>query len=249
MDISLANISLLLFFGVIAGFINSTAGGGSILTVPMLIFAGLPPTVANATNRIGVFVQGAIGIIGYRSKEVSAFPEGYYLGSAALFGAIIGTNIALDISDVLFNRILSITILLITLTTFIKKKGETHHIRKPTKSKKIIGAIIFFFIGVYGGLIQVGVGFLILSSLSSIFNFDLIQSNAIKLAVITIYTTCSLVIFGLQDKIMWEWGIILSIGTATGGWLGSRWAVAKGEKYIKWILVTMVIVIVLKVWM
>ena len=86
----LIRYGILLLAGLAAGIINTLAGGGSLLTLPVLIFMGLPPYVANGTNRIGIVIQALVGTAGYRSKGVSTFPFNIYLGIAALFGSLIG---------------------------------------------------------------------------------------------------------------------------------------------------------------
>ena len=98
---------LLIAVGFAVGFINTVAGGGSLLSLPVLIFLGLPPSVANGTNRVAIVIQTFIGVAGFRSKGVTTFPFNLYLGISALLGAIIGAQIAVDINGETFNKLLA----------------------------------------------------------------------------------------------------------------------------------------------
>jgi len=88
---------LILLAGLTGGFLNTVAGGGSLITLPVLIFMGLPSSVANATNRVAIILQTIFAVSGFKSKGVSTFPYSLYLGISALFGATIGARLAVDI--------------------------------------------------------------------------------------------------------------------------------------------------------
>ena len=113
MELAFNDIIILLLCGIIAGFINTVAGGGSLLTLPILIFMGLPSNIANGTNRIAIFMQNIFSISGYKSRGVSDFKYSSWLSISALIGAIIGAKIAVDIDEDLFNKILALVLSLI----------------------------------------------------------------------------------------------------------------------------------------
>ena len=104
---------LLIVVGFAVGFINTVAGGGTLLSLPVLIFLGLPPSVANGTNRVAIVIQTAFATAGFKSKGVTTFPFNAYLGASALLGAIIGASIAVDIDGAVFNKILAVILSLI----------------------------------------------------------------------------------------------------------------------------------------
>ena len=118
----LLQYGLLILVGMMAGVINTLAGGGSLLTLPVLIFMGLPPNVANATNRIGIAFQALIGTVGYRSKGVSNFPFNIYLGISALMGSLIGAQIAVDIKGETFNKVLAVIMIIVVAIIVFKPK-------------------------------------------------------------------------------------------------------------------------------
>lgn len=240
---------LLVIIGFITGVINILAGGGSLLTLPMLIFLGLPPSVANGTNRVAILIQNIFSTAGFRSKGVKTFPYSIYFGISAMLGAIIGAQIAVDIKGELFNKILAIIMVLVViyLVTNHKTKYEDY-IERITGKYLWLSIIAFFFIGIYGGFIQAGTGFLMLLALSGINQFSLVKSNAIKVIVALIYTSSALIIFIINDQVNWKYGLILAIGNASGGWLASRWSVKKGDGLIKVFLIIMVVLMSVKLW-
>ena len=238
----------LIFIGFITGTINTLAGGGSLLTLPILIFLGLPPTVANGTNRIAILIQNIFGNAGYKSKGVSAYPYSLYLGISALLGAIIGAQIAIDIKGALFNKILAVVMLLVVVFIVAKPKKLKNLPERLTGKYLWLGIIVFFFIGIYGGFIQAGTGFLILMALTSINRFSLIKSNAAKTLVVLIYSISALTIFAYYDKVNWQYGLSLALGGAIGAWLASRWSVKKGDNLIKIFLIIIVIIMAVKLW-
>ncbi|NNC70042.1 MAG: sulfite exporter TauE/SafE family protein [Flavobacteriaceae bacterium] len=248
MDLSF-DLLLLVLVGFIAGCINVVAGGGSLLTLPALIFFGLPPNVANGTNRIGIIIQNIFAVSGFKSKGVSSFPYSIYLALSATIGAIIGAQFAVDIKGELFNKILAIIMIVIVVYMFIKPKTTTQDLIERITGKYFwLGVLAFFFVGIYGGFIQAGVGFIMLLALSSINRFSLVKSNAIKVFVALIYSLSALAIFIYNDMINWKYGLILSLGNATGGWFMSRFSVKKGDGFVRIFLIVIVTIMAIKLW-
>lgn len=240
---------LLWFIGVVTGVINTLAGGGSLLTLPMLIFLGLPPSVANGTNRIAILIQSIVTNLGFRSKGINTYPFSVYFGISATIGAILGAQLAIEIDGKLFNRILAIIMIIVVAYLVLNRKTKMEDMVERVSGKHLwISIILFFFVGIYGGFIQAGVGFLMLLVLSGINQFSLVKSNALKIVVTGIYTVFAVIIFVLNDKMNWEYGLILAFGNAIGGWFSSRWSVNKGDGLVKIFLVVMVVIMAIKLW-
>lgn len=240
---------LLIAVGFAVGFINTVAGGGSLLSLPVLIFLGLPPSVANGTNRVAIVFQTALATAGFKSKQVSTFPFNLYLGITALFGAIIGAYIAVDIKGETFNKILAIVMILVVLIIIFKPKIRLEALQERTTGKYLwISVIAFFFFGIYGGFINAGLGFIMILFLHYVTQMTLVRANATKVAVVFIYTLSALVVFILNDKVDWKVGLILAIGNGIGAWLASRVSVKKGDGFIKTFLVVMVVIMAVKLW-
>ncbi|ADY30857.1 sulfite exporter TauE/SafE family protein [Cellulophaga lytica] len=240
---------LLIAVGFIVGFINTVAGGGSLLSLGVLIFFGIPPSVANGTNRVAIAIQSMLGVAGFKSKGVSTFPFNIYLGISAMLGSIVGANIAVEVSGETFNKILAIVMIVVLLIIIFKPKLKAEDIQERITGKHLwIGIIAFFFFGVYGGFINAGLGFIIILFLHYANHMTLVRANATKVAVVLIYTLAALAVFIYYDKIIWEIGLVLAIGNGSGAWVASRVSVAKGDGFIKKFLMLMIIVMAVKLW-
>ncbi|GAA3510644.1 sulfite exporter TauE/SafE family protein [Aquimarina addita] len=240
---------LLALVGFLAGIINTLAGGGSLLTLPMLIFMGLPPSVANGTNRIGIFIQSITSVAGFKSKGIKPSVFSIYLGISALIGSLIGAKIAIDIKGETFNKILAAMMLIMVLFMVFKPNITLENIKERFEGKYLwISISAFFFIGIYGGFIQAGVGMFILLALSSINKMSLVKSNAVKALVVFIYTIGALAVFAFNEQINYVYGLVLALGNASGGWIASRWSVKKGDGLVKFFLIIMVVLMAIKLW-
>ena len=243
------NLLWLILVGFIAGFINTVAGGGSLLTLPVLIFLGLPPSVANGTNRIGIVLQTFTGAVGYRSKGIKTFPFSIYCGVAALFGSLIGAQIAIDIKGDTFNKILAIIMIFVVLLIVFKNQLSFKDVEERITGKYLwLSCIGFFFLGIYGGFLNAGIGFVLLLFLQYFNGMSLVKANATKVIIACIYTTAALILFVLNDKVNWTYGIFLALGNILGAWISSRLAVKKGDNYIKVFLIVMVSIMAVKLW-
>jgi uncharacterized protein len=240
---------ILIPVGIIAGFVNTVAGGGSLLSLPVMIFMGLPPAMANGTNRVAIFLQNISGVAGFKSKGVSVFPYSLWVGISALLGAIIGAKISVDLDDKTFNHIIALVMVgVVLLTVFNPGSRAEKAVEDLSKKAQFIGIIAFFFVGIYGGFIQAGVGFIILGSLTYINKLSLVKANSIKVFVVLIYTIAALAVFIIEDQINWLYGLVLAIGNMTGAWVASRYSVEKGDKWIKRFLIVMVTILAIKLW-
>jgi len=237
---SLFQIGLILAAGIMAGFINTLGGGGSLITLPVLIFMGLPPAVANGTNRIALIVQNIVGVTNFRRKGFFYPKLSFILGVPAILGSILGARVAVSISGELFERILAIVmivVLVLILTRPEKKFIKEIDSENLSTLRLIIAMIAFFGVGLYGGFIQAGVGFIIIVALTLITGMSLVKVNSLKLFIVLIYIISSLIVFLINGKVNFILGFTLAIGNAIGAYLGSNFAVSKGDKWIRVFLV------------
>ena len=240
---------LLIVVGFAVGFINTIAGGGTLLSLPVLIFLGLPPNVANGTNRVAIIIQTAFATAGFKSKGVTTFPFNAYLGASALLGAIIGARIAVDIDGAVFNKILALIMIAVVLIVFFKPEINLKDVNERLTGKYLwLGMLAFFIFGIYGGFINAGIGFIIILFLHFFNHMSLVRANATKVAVVCIYTLSALVVFILNDKVNWVIGFVLAIGNALGAWIASRVSVNKGDGFIKIFLLMVVGIMSIKLW-
>ncbi len=206
-------------------------------------------SIANGTNRVAIVIQTALGVAGFKSKGVSTFPFNAYLGISALIGAIIGANLAVDIKGETFNKILAIIMIVVLVIIIFKPKMNMEGLHERMTGKHLwIGIIAFFFFGIYGGFINAGLGFIIILFLHYVNHMTLVRANVTKVAVVLIYTLSALAVFIYNDKVIWRVGLILTIGNGTGAWLASRVSVNKGDGFIKFFLMIMIVVMAIKLW-
>jgi uncharacterized membrane protein YfcA len=243
------DILILVGAGLFAGFVNTMAGGGSLLTLPLLIFLGLPPATANGTNRIAIMVSASSATLGFRSKNINTFPLSIYLGIAAFFGALIGSRIAVEIDGLLFNKILAIIMIVVVVLMVFKPSYKADLLQARTTGKTLMWSMVaFFFIGIYGGFINAGIGFIIMLFLNYVNKLDLVRVNATKVTLVLIYTTAALATFIFSGHINLKYGIALAVGNAAGAFFASRYAVKKGEGVIKTVMMVMVVAMSIKLW-
>ena len=240
---------LLIVVGFVTGFINTIAGGGSLITLPILIFLGLPPNVANGTNRIPIFFQCLVSIAGFKSKGLKTTNFAWYLGLISLVGAAIGAHIAIDIKGELFNRILAIVMVVVVVFMTFNNKANVNELLERTKGKYLwISILTFFVIGIYGGFLQAGAGIFILFALSTINRISLVKGNLIKAIVTLAFSISALLLFGIDNLINLRMGLLMAIGNVFGAWWSSRWSVKKGDRTVKIFVIAMIVVMAIKLW-
>jgi uncharacterized membrane protein YfcA len=224
--------AILFAAGVASGWINVLAGGGSILTVPVMVFMGLPGPVANGTNRIGIIAQNFFAVWGFFRKGFSDFRLSASLAACACVGAFFGANVGVRLEGVWFERALAlimIGILIIMMTGFGQKTVDA-----GGKAKNLIlGHVLFIGAGFWGGFIQIGVGLIQLPILNRVMGLDLVRANMHKVFVALMFSFVALSVFAAQVEIEWALGVALAAGYAVGGWLGATATVKGGEALIK----------------
>lgn len=239
----------LLLAGCIAGFLNVMAGGGSLLTVPIMVFMGIPGPVANGTNRIGILAQNITSVITFFRKGFSDFRLSLSLAAMALPGSIAGAFLGSRFEGVWFNRTLALImigvmiIMALDRDTKVKISSTSPDI---SKSRLIAGHILMLGVGFYGGFIQVGVGFIIMPVLNRVLGLDLVRTNMHKVFIVGVYTVVALIVFASQIQILWFLGACLAVGNSIGGWFGTHTSISKGEKAIKLVLNLVLVVFIIK---
>ena len=233
--------------GFVASVLNVIAGGGSFLTLPILIFLGLPATEANATNRVGILTQNAGAVWGFHRHRVLDW--GWALGVAVpgIVGAALGAWLALLIDDRDFRRLLAFFMLAITLWTILDPTGPSARRARALSSRPALVQAGFFLVGIYGGFVQAGVGFLALA-VTTAAGLDLVRGNAVKVLTILVQTIVSLAIFAWGDKIHWFPGFALAAGSFLGSLVGVRLTVRKGHRWVQGVVTATVVVFAIRLW-
>jgi len=231
--------------GLLAGFFNVVAGGGSLLTIPALILMGFPPAVANGTNRMAILSQNISSVLAFRRRGYAGVRTAVLLALPACVGAVFGTLAAIAVSDDVFRKILSAVMLIVTALIFTRRPSESDDAREAPRAFAL-QVVLFTAIGFYGGFIQAGVGFLIMAALSGLGRLPLVRTNSMKVLVVAIYTIPSLVLFVANGRVAWLPAVVLAAGNAAGGWLGTVFTVSRGEKWIRLVLAAAVVAMACK---
>jgi hypothetical protein len=228
--------------GLAAGFINVLAGNGSLISLPALIFIGLPPGVANATNRVSIVFQNLVGGTSFYRQGKLDTRGALTLSIPMVVGSAIGALIAVDVNDQVFQRVLAVA--MIAMLALMLLRPERWIMGKPgavTTHLTLARFIIFFAIGVYGGFLQAGVGIFLLVALVLEVGYDVIRANAVKIVVTLASAMVSLAIFSANLKVNWTAGLVLACGSMTGAWLASRFAADKGAAWVRWFVIVVVV--------
>ncbi len=238
---------LIVVVGVFCGFLNTLAGSGSIVSLAMLMFMGLPANVANGTNRIAILMQNIVGVSSFKKQKVFTFKEGIWLALPAIVGSVIGAALAVEINEDMMQKTIGALLIFLFFIVLYKPdawvKGQAGLIRsKPS----VIQVVIFFFIGLYGGFIQAGVGFFLLSGLVLGAGFDLVKANAIKVFIVLLYTPFALGVFIMNGQVDYKIGFILAAGNMIGAFIAANFAVSLGAKFVRYILLAVIVFASLK---
>ncbi len=226
--------------GFAAGVINTLAGGGSLITVGLLVFLGVPGTIANGTNRIGVLVQNVTSAWRFRAEGVSGFRSSLPVLLPTLVGSLLGAYGISLVTPELFERLFGLVMLglLVPMMRPSLAPGPEEPATQETERARWppwLRVVVFFAIGLYGGALQAGVGIFLIFAVSRA-GYDLVRANSIKAVVIAALTAVAVPVFIASDQVMWPAAIALVVGFALGGALGVRLAVVAGEKLIRPVL-------------
>ena len=226
-------VVLLVLGGLLAGAINTVAGGGSMLTVPLLVLAGVPGNAANGSNRVGILTSNVAAVATFRRLGVDGLRHASRVVVPVVLGGLIGSfAVGRLLDDVAFERVFGLLIIPLVILS-VRRPSNASGDRAWSTTKVVI---VFLLIGIYGGAFQAGVGLVLLAALTRS-GFDLVMSNSIKVIVNTAVTVVALPVFILSGDIAWAPALVLAAGFVVGGWLGAQASFRGGEVLIRRVMV------------
>jgi uncharacterized membrane protein YfcA len=229
-------ILVLALVGVAAGWLNVMAGGGSLLTVPVMLFMGIPGPIANGTNRIAILAQNITAVTTFRRRGYSDFKLGLSLAAAASLGAVGGASLGVHLEGEWFDRVLAL-VMIAVMVLMATGHDRIKPVGGDTKAKNLAaGHLLMIGAGFWGGFIQIGVGFILMPILHRVMGLDLVRVNMHKVLIILVYTVVALVIFSSQLELLWWTGLGLAVGNSIGGWMGAHTTITHGEALIRKVL-------------
>ena len=239
-------IIVLALVGIAAGWLNVMAGGGSLLTVPVMLFMGIPGPVANGTNRIAILAQNITAVTAFRKQGFSDFRLSLSLAAAASVGALSGASVGVRLEGEWFDRVLAL-VMIAVMILMATGRDKTRPVGGEAKAKNLLlGHVLMIGAGFWGGFIQIGVGFILMPILHRVMGLDLVRVNMHKVFVVLVYTVVALAVFASQLELLWWTGAALAVGNSIGGWFGAHTTVKHGENLIRRVLYLALSVFIVK---
>ncbi len=232
---------ILVGVGFFAGAINTVAGGGSLMTIPALIFLGLPAATANATNRIGVFVQSVVAALRFARAGKLSLRRSWPSLLAACLGAPLGALLALALDEARFRQVIAVAMLVMLALLLVQPKRWLNEELQKRAVPLAVELVVFVLIGVYGGFLQAGVGLFLLTGLVLLNGQDLVMANGLKSLMVAAFTVPALVVYLAHDLVQWGPALALAAGSTLGAWWGTRLAVGYGPRLVRAVLIVVVI--------
>ena len=246
MDYPVLYLILLVASGVVAGFVNTIAGGGSIFTLPALMLLGMPADVANGTNRIGVVMQSLAAVRGFNQHDKLDKSAMLPILAPTVVGALIGSLVASVIPVDILKPILLSTMIAMTLLIVLKPSTFPTENEAVFKVNEKPSSIVWLFLsGLYGGFVQAGVGFILLTALAGCLRYDLLRANALKMLCTLVFSAVALTVFIIQGQVQWLPGLIVGASTIVGVHFSVKFAISAKQATLKWILLVMAILVCL----
>lgn len=219
---------LLVVGGLAAGVINTMAGGGSALTVPLLVLAGVPGNQANGSNRVGILAASASAVLSFRNSKATSLDGSSKVLLPTVIGSVIGSVAISQIADDTFETVFGVLMIPIVILTVVKPKPKLEVEPWPAW----VTFAVFLGIGMYGGAFQAGVGLVLLTALTRA-GYDLVTANNIKVFINLVVTAIALPVFIINGDVVWGPALILAAGFLAGGWFGAKLAVKGGEQLVR----------------
>jgi uncharacterized membrane protein YfcA len=240
MDQSALLLAAVPIAGFIAGFVNTLAGSGSLLTLPLLILLGLPANVANGTNRVGVLMQNVVAVTTFRRRGALELTGSWKLVLPSLVGGIVGAMLAVDLDEVQLRYTIGVLMIVLVILMLLNPERWIADHATRREPRLFVEVPLFFLIGVYGGFIQVSVGLFLLAGLVLGAGYNVIGANAMKNLIVFVFTAAALVVFVLNDQVVWTLGLLLGAGQSLGAWIAARTAIKRGAGFVRYTVIVIV---------
>ena len=246
MEVELWQLALLTATGALAGIINVMAGGGSLMSVPMMLFLGVPGPIANGTNRISIIAQNIVAVRTFFRRGFSDLRLSLSLAAAATPGAILGALVGVRLDGVWFDRVLAVVMIGVLILMQLPTKKRSGESLPMTRQRLILGHVLMFLAGCWGGFIQIGVGFILMPILHRVMGMDLVRTNMHKVFIALSYNIIAVAIFASAVSIHWQFGLALALGNSIGGYFGARFSVQGGEVWIRRVFTLVLVIFIAK---
>jgi hypothetical protein len=196
--------------------------------------------VANGTNRVGILVQNIVAVTTFRRRGALNIGESPRLAVPAVFGALIGAALAVDLDEALLNRTIGVLMVVMLAVILLRPRRWLEAHADGTSIHYGWQIPIYFGIGLYCGFIQAGAGVFLIAGLVLASGYDLVRGNAMKNLIVLIVTVAALAVFVVNGQVRWGLGLLLATGNAAGAWVGANMAVSRGAGFVRWVLIVII---------
>lgn len=237
-------VLILIISGVFVGFINTLSAGGTTISIALYLALGLPAQTANAINRVGVLIQNGFASAVFYRKHLINYKQILLYAIPVLIGSLVGSLVAIKLDKEVFDICLVGVLLLMIVFLCVERKNREKEEREFSLRLYLIALPLFFITGFYGGFVQTGTGFLLIAVVGTVLGYDLLKTTVAKNTIMFLYTIVAMIVFlqrgGIETK-YWVYGLIHSIGNIIGSYIATRYALKKGSKLVKIIIICVII--------
>jgi uncharacterized membrane protein YfcA len=232
---SLVELVVLAVAGLLAGFVNTLAGAGSLLTLPALLMLGMPADVANATNRVGVFLAAAAGASGFAQGGMLDKPMVARLSVPVLIGAVLGALVAVAIPEDVFRPVLLGMMVLVGGMLIWKPNvvAPPEGTVPVALRDRPLAVPLLVLLGAYAAFLQAGMGIFTLLLISGVLRYDLLRANALKTFLVLAITVVALAIFIWHGKVSWLAGLYLGVFQLVGARAAVKFSLRANQTTLK----------------
>lgn len=228
-EVTASELILIAIVGVVAGIINGTVGGGSLLTYPLVVSVGISPVWAAATNSTGLATGNMAALIPHRDQETVSFRQWKWHATSTASGSVIGGLLLILLPEKIFEFLVPILLVAASLTMIIKPKQKVVANKKPRETKALL-----VLSGLYNGYFGPGQGVLAMAILLRDGRLNVQQTVVIKNLVLALSNVVVATLFILTGHVVWSVAFTLLITAATGGWIGGKVAKSINPTFTRW---------------
>lgn len=243
--VDLLHLAAVLVVSIIAGFIGAAVGGGGLISIPFLLFLGIPPQVTLATNKFGGLGVSAGALYKFIKEKKVVWKYVIGLAIAGVLASLIGANIVLSLKSSSLNLLIGIVLLVLAPTLFINKEFGLKH-REINKRWHLVRYLIYFGLGILSSIMG-GVGIINITFVVLFFGLPILEANATELVAYTVLSLSAVTIFIIKGLIDYRVAIILFLGMMIGGYLGAHSAIKKGNQWLKILMAVVIVAAAIKI--
>lgn len=243
MEVTPVLAALLMTSGVIVGFINTLAGGATVISMTVFTMLGLPISVANGTNRVAVILQNLTSSLNFFRHKSLDMKVGLKLTVPTIVGSVAGSQVASTIDEQILRICLGVVLFVMLLFMILSSDKRLKGDGIAPFRVRWIHYLWFLLIGFYSGYIYVGLGYLILAVTISSFRMDIVRANALKGFIVLTSTPFALIVFMLNGQVNYTYGLIHAVGNVAGAFLGSQYGIKWGVGFIRWLMIGVILVL------